>query len=126
MKESDILIIDDNENIINFFKSIESRYKNVNFHFARSCRQAFSLLKDLSSNLKVVFSDIELPDCCGLDILNSEYLGNGVKKIIISGCCEEELQKENKKYPVVEYHAFIRKPICFDNIEYYLNNLSLK
>lgn len=96
-----ILIVDDHPLIVDSYvtllSAIESN-KNVNFHLAYNCKQAYekiNILKASDTTLDVAFIDVNLPPYEEMDLRSGDEIGNLVKQrfpdcslIIISMHCD--------------------------------------
>lgn len=96
-----ILIVDDHPLIVDSYvtllSAIESN-KNVNFHLAYNCKQAYekiNILKASDTTLDVAFIDVNLPPYEEMDLRSGDEIGSIVKQrfpdcslIIISMHCD--------------------------------------
>ncbi len=103
-----IFIIDDDEQLLTL---LEQTLASVGFDVicARSGREALEKLKEIKDRIKIIFSDIVLPDIdCDQYVRELRNIGKGCIIIFTSGYSVEYLEKRGIKQDQME--NFIRKP----------------
>lgn len=118
-----VLIVDDEINVI---RDIEALLKSSGFRFAaiyktQSSREAKRMLLS-NSGIKLIFSDINMPECDGFELLEYAKKHRGdVSVVFITGYAKFEYAHQSLKLGAAD---FLLKPIKKDEFEKCLENVA--
>jgi two-component system CheB/CheR fusion protein len=112
-----ILVIDDDEDIISYYKAI-FKIKNINAIYISKSKDALSFFKKNKDKIKIIFLDIKLDDISGYELAPKLLKFKKVNIIAQSAYAYYEEKSKILKCGCVD---FLSKPINIEKLNRILN-----
>jgi CheY-like chemotaxis protein len=120
-----ILVVDDEPDVPDLFRQRfrrEARQGTYVLHFAASGEEALGQLQgEISPELIVILSDINMPGMDGLELLRAvKQRRPGLPVMMVTAYGDDERRRRAAEYGAVE---FVTKPVDFDRLKEQLRQL---